>query len=175
MCSGQWPLAKEHMATDGGSYNLLSKLGQFCKWTREVWIIRRGDPAPRGMVPGKPVCVMALRKNSPHRWTASFCQESRTFLAAPIISATTWWPGPPDSLSITAALVSHGASPSSPSPYRYLVGMGTLGTECPRAWKRGGGGGGGEILALAARHAHKMYVWYPELGLSPCFFMVERY
>lgn len=136
---------------------------------REVWIIRRGNP-------GKPECVMVLLKNNPHRWKSSFCQGSHTFLVDKVIPATTWWPSPPDSLFVPAALVSNQDSLSFPSPYRCLVGMGALWTECLRAWKRGRGScsgykacaqdvcpvpwtgtqpmflQGGEILAWCSRH-----------------------
>lgn len=128
----QWTLMWEDMATDEGSYNVLSKLGQFCTWRGVVLIIRLGDPAQTGMVPGKSVFMVTSLMNNPHIKTLlclpSCCYYFSCYLVA----------GPFGFWSSLLQPLSPTRIPRAPPIF-----TGTswkwepCATNAPRVWKRG--------------------------------------
>lgn len=152
-----------------GFIYFIVQIGTILQVKGKVLITRLGDLAQTGMIPGKPACVVILLQNHLTDEKSGFATR-----AVPSQQLLLFQPLPGGwahqiLISITIASVSHQGSPSSPYHFRYPLGMGTLCTVCPQSLEKGWG-----FLLLLPRRGQKMYAWYPELELRPCFSMVEE-
>lgn len=154
------------MATDGGSLNWLSKLGKLCKWKGEV-LIRLVTWHKWGWYQVNQYMwssfLIIIYTDESLLLPGELCLPSCYYFSHYLVAESIWF------WSLSPEPRSNQASQSSPSHYRYLLGMGMLCTECSQSMEKRRG-----FLLQLLRHGQKIYIWYPKLELGPCFFMVEK-